>query len=201
MIKFLGKLSHLKYNYLTRKFNRVKIIAGLGNPETKYEQTRHNAGFLAVDYFIKDREVIECQSKFNAKICEFHEAGEKVFLVKPQSYMNRSGEVMREICAFYKIDVGTDLLVLHDEVDLPFGTIREAFGSGAAGHNGVQNIIDELGTKDFARTRIGVESRAADSPIETDVFVLQKFSDEELHTLEEKVFPETNQLINKFLQK
>ncbi len=179
----------------------MKIIVGLGNPGNRYELTRHNAGFLAIDYFLKDRDAITCQSKFNAQVCEYHENGMKVFFVKPQSYMNLSGEVIREIAAFYKIDVTTDLLVIHDDKDLVFGQIKSGSGSGAGGHNGVQNTIDELGTKDFARIRIGVEAREPDSPLPTDEFVLQKFTDEELAQLKEKVFPETNKLIEAFLQK
>lgn len=178
----------------------MKIIVGLGNPGSKYEQTRHNAGFLALDFFMKDRDVIACQSKFDAQICEYHEGGEKIFLVKPQSFMNLSGKVVQEICSFYKIDTTKNLLIIHDEVDLPFESLREAHGNGAAGHNGVQNIIDELGSKDFARIRIGVESRDPGSPLPTDEFVLQKFSEDELEVLHSKIFPETNQLIEKFLQ-
>ncbi|HMQ01800.1 MAG TPA: aminoacyl-tRNA hydrolase [Candidatus Doudnabacteria bacterium] len=194
----------------------MKIVVGLGNPGTKYEQTRHNAGFLALDFFMKDRDVIACQSKFKAQICEYQftpvpsltrKGGDevagvvKVFLVKPQNYMNLSGQVVREITSFYKVDFSKDLLVIHDEVDLPFGTLRETNSSSAAGHNGVQNLIDELGTKNFARIRIGVESREQNSPLPTDEFVLQKFTGEELKTLPEKVFPEVNKLIDKFLQR
>lgn len=177
----------------------MKIITGLGNPGNKYEQTRHNAGFLALDFFMRGRDVIACQSKFDAQICEYHESGEKIFLVKPQSFMNLSGKVVKEITSFYKVDVTKNLLVIHDEVDLPFETIREAHGNGAAGHNGVQNIIDELGSKDFARIRIGVESRDPGSPLPTDEFVLQKFSTDELDILDTKIFPEVNQLIQKFI--
>ncbi|HMR55562.1 MAG TPA: aminoacyl-tRNA hydrolase, partial [Candidatus Doudnabacteria bacterium] len=82
----------------------MKLIVGLGNPGNKYELTRHNLGFLAVDYFLKSRDAITCQSKFNAQVCEYHENGVKVFFVKPQSYMNLSGEVIREITSFYKVD-------------------------------------------------------------------------------------------------
>jgi peptidyl-tRNA hydrolase, PTH1 family len=178
----------------------MKLIIGLGNPGKQYEKTRHNAGFLAVDYFLRDREAIACQSKFNAQICEYHENGVKVLFVKPQSFMNLSGEVVREILAFYKIDHANDILVIHDEKDLLFGTVKEAFASGSAGHNGVQNIIDELGTKDFARLRIGVESREEGSPLPTDVFVLQQFADDELDKLEKEVFPGTNKLIEAFIK-
>lgn len=179
----------------------MKLIVGLGNPGNKYEQTRHNAGFMAVDFFLQNLQAISCQSKFNAQICEYHEDGNKIFFVKPQSFMNLSGEVVTEIIQFYKINPSVNLLVLHDEVDLPFGTIREAKDSGAAGHNGVQNIIDELGTKDFARIRIGVESREENSPLPTDVFVLNKFNADELKQLHESILPETSKLIQNFIQK
>ncbi len=177
----------------------MKLIVGLGNPGKQYENTRHNAGFMAVDFFLSTRESINCQSKFNAQICEYHENGEKVFFIKPQSFMNLSGEVVREILAFYKLDHANDLLVLHDEKDLPFGTVKEAFASGSAGHNGVQNLIDELGTKDFARVRIGVESREPNSPLPTDVFVLQNFSNEELKNLHEEILPQTSKIIESFI--
>lgn len=178
----------------------MKLIVGLGNPGKKYENTRHNAGFLAVDFFLKDRVAITCQSKFNAQICEYHEDGEKVFFVKPQSFMNLSGEVVREILSFYKLDHANDLLVLHDEVDLPLGKIKEGFASSAAGHNGVQNIIDEIGTKDFARVRIGVESRASRTDLPTDIFVLQQFTDDELTKLNTDIFQQTNKLITTFIK-
>ena len=178
----------------------MKLIVGLGNPGAQYENTRHNAGFLAVDFFLKDHAAITCQSKFNAQICEYHEDGEKVFFVKPQSFMNLSGEVVREILSFYKLDHANDLLVLHDEKDLPFSTVKEGFASGSAGHNGVRNIIDELGTKDFARVRIGVESREVGSPIPTDVFVLQRFTDGELEKLNTDIFSQTNKLIAAFIK-
>lgn len=178
----------------------MKIIVGLGNPGKQYEHTRHNAGFLAVDFFLKSHQAITCQSKFNAQICEFHEDGVKVFFVKPQSFMNLSGEVVSEIANFYKIDIASDLLVIHDDKDLEFGKIKTTEGSGSAGQNGVQNIIDQLGTKDFHRIRIGVESRESNSPIETADFVLQRFTMEELEQLEKNILPETEELIEKFLK-
>ena len=178
----------------------MKLIVGLGNPGNQYEQTRHNAGFLAIDFFLREHPAITCSSRFDAMICEYHEDGKKVFFIKPQNFMNLSGGVVRQIAAFYKVDHANDLLVLHDEVDLPFGTVKEGFASGSAGHNGVQNIIDELGTKDFARVRIGVETREENSPLPTDVFVLNKFEKDELQQLEEKVFPKTNELIAAFIK-
>lgn len=179
----------------------MKIIVGLGNPGTKYETTRHNAGFMAVDFFLESRGSINCQSKFDAQICEYHEDGNKILFVKPQSFMNLSGEVVSEIINFYKVDPVQDLLVIHDEVDLPFGSTRESRDSGAAGHNGVQNIIDILGTKNFARLRVGVENREPGSPIPTDVFVLGKFTSYEIDKLKQEVLPECKNIIEKFIQK
>lgn len=178
----------------------MKLIAGLGNPGKQYEHTRHNAGFLAIDHFLKTHDAITCASKFNAQICEYHQDGKKVFLVKPQNFMNLSGEVVRELVHFYKLDPTKDLLVLHDEVDLPLGTVREARDSGSAGHNGVKNIIDELGTKDFARVRIGVEARDSRGDLPTDAFVLQKFTTEELEGLESMILPGVNDLMEKFIK-
>ena len=179
----------------------MKIIVGLGNPGEKYINTRHNAGFLAVDYYLKDLGVINCQSKFNAQICELHTNGDKIFFIKPQTFMNNSGSAVREIIQFYKIDPSKDLLVIHDEKDLPFASIKTTESSGSAGHNGVQNIIDELGGQNFMRIRIGVESREPDSPIPTDVFVLQNFSEEEFKQFNEKVLPEVKTKIDEFLAK
>lgn len=178
----------------------MKLIIGLGNPGSKCEHTRHNAGFLAVDYFLRDKQVISCQSKFKAEICELHEGATKIFVVKPQTFMNLSGSAIRELCDFYKLDATQDLLVIHDEKDLPFGTIRYATDSSSAGHNGVQSIIDALGTKQFKRIRIGVESREPGSPIPTDVFVLQNFSPEELETLNKELLPEVYKHMQEFLQ-
>jgi PTH1 family peptidyl-tRNA hydrolase len=197
----------------------MKLIIGLGNPGKQYEKTRHNVGFMALDFYLRNKQVINCAGKFNAQICEMHEQyttpdhaggvvatsserrGEirKIFFVKPQAFMNLSGEVVREIADFYKIDVSKDILVIHDDKDLPFGTIRESKDSSSGGHNGVQNIIDELGTKDFSRVKIGVESREAESRIPTADFVLMNFKDEEMSVLDKEILPKVCGLIDRFL--
>jgi PTH1 family peptidyl-tRNA hydrolase len=184
----------------------MKLIVGLGNPGNKYTHTRHNAGFLAVDFFLKNLETINCKSSFSSQICEVHfhareanGAPVKTFFIKPQTYMNNSGEAVQAVCNFYKVDPKTDLLVLHDEKDLLFGTFKFTTGSRSAGHNGVGDIIEKLGTQDFARIRIGVETRVSGDPTPTDAFVLQNFSEEELHTLNTKIFPETDKLIEQFI--
>ncbi len=156
----------------------MKLIIGLGNPGKEYERNRHNAGYMALDFILRGDQAISCTSKFDAKICELHQR-EKVFFVYPETFMNNSGKAVKQIMDFYKIEP-KDILVLHDEVDLPLGTIKFADNSGHAGHNGVASIIDELGTQQFNRIRIGVETRQDKTIPPTDAFVLQDFSDEEL---------------------
>jgi peptidyl-tRNA hydrolase, PTH1 family len=179
----------------------MKFVIGLGNPGEKYQTTRHNAGFLAIDFYLRDKQPIACASKFAATICELHyPGGTKVYFVKPQSFMNKSGEVVRDLLSFYKADPRTDMLVLHDEKDLPLGVLRPTDNSSSAGHNGVQNIIDLLGSQNFPRLRIGVETRPPGSPIPTDVFVLQNFTPEELARMNEEILPEVSRHIESFIQ-
>jgi peptidyl-tRNA hydrolase, PTH1 family len=162
----------------------MQIVVGLGNPGKEYEKTRHNAGFIALDNIRNkyNRDGVCSRSKFQAHIYELIIDGTKHLLVYPQTFMNLSGKAVREIMDFYKL-TPKDILVLHDEVDLPVGTIKFTESSGHAGHNGIKSLIEELGTQDFRRIRIGVESREGDSKIPTDAFVLQPFTEEELKTI------------------
>ena len=178
----------------------MKLIIGLGNPGKQYELTRHNAGFLALDYFLKNKETIACQSKFDAQICEYHEGSEKIFIVKPQTFMNNSGSAVKEILEYYKLNAKTDLLVIHDEVDLPLGNLKTTNDSSAAGHNGVQDIFDELNTKNIHRVRVGIETRDSREDLPTDAFVLQRFTGPEIHRLESEIFPKVNQHIEQFIK-
>lgn len=177
----------------------MKIIVGLGNPGDKYKLTRHNAGFLALDYYLSGKNVIKCQSKFKGYICEMHFHSTKTFFVKPQSFMNNSGEVVQEICNFYKINSTEDLLVVHDEIDLKFGYYKLAQDSGPAGHNGVKSIIEHLGSQNFARIRVGIESRQSRHESPTEDFVLQPFTKPELTQLDSEVFPKISEEIEKFI--
>ncbi|MFC1608894.1 aminoacyl-tRNA hydrolase [Patescibacteria group bacterium] len=172
----------------------MKIIIGLGNPGKEYQNNRHNIGFLILD---KIQEKFGFPSftfnkKFNAEISE--QSGEfnflekiglkkssKVILVKPQTFMNKSGDSVQKIMNFYKA-TPEDILVIHDDLDLLTGRSKISEGSSAAGHNGVQDIINRLGTKNFNRLRIGVELEAGreNRKIPGQKFVLQDFSEEEL---------------------
>jgi len=133
----------------------IRIVAGLGNPEDKYERTLHNAGFWFVDALArKYGGSFRYEKKFDADYCRVNLHGEDVWLVKPQSYMNNSGQPVRGLLDYYRLTVD-QLLVAHDEIDLPPGTTRLKEGGGHGGHNGLRDIIQHCGP-DFLRLRLGV---------------------------------------------
>jgi PTH1 family peptidyl-tRNA hydrolase len=133
----------------------VRIIVGLGNPEDRYERTLHNAGFWFADALArKFGGHFRYEKKFDAEICRVKIHGEDVWLVKPQSYMNHSGPPVRGMLEYYRLQPG-ELLVAHDEIDLPPGTVRIKEGGGHGGHNGIRDIISHCGA-DFLRLRLGV---------------------------------------------
>ncbi|RWZ51255.1 aminoacyl-tRNA hydrolase [Halobacillus fulvus] len=133
----------------------MKCIVGLGNPGKKYEQTRHNVGFMVIDELAKQNQWSLSQTKFRGLYTTEHVNGEKVLLLKPQTYMNLSGESLRAFMDYYEIDPD-DVLVVYDDLDLPPGKIRLRKKGGHGGHNGIRNIIDHLGTKEFKRLRVGI---------------------------------------------
>ena len=135
--------------------NSIRIIAGLGNPEDKYERTLHNAGFWFVDALAdKYGGSFRYEKKFDAEYCKINLHGQDVWLVKPQSYMNLSGGPIRGVIDYYRLKV-SELLVAHDEIDLPPGTTRLKMGGGHGGHNGLRDIIQHCGAE-FVRLRLGV---------------------------------------------
>ncbi len=134
---------------------QLSIIAGLGNPEEKYERTLHNAGFWFVDAVArKYGGSFRYEKKFDAEICKVGVAGEDVWLVKPQSWMNCSGGPVRAVLDYYRLNPKA-MLVAHDEIDLPPGTVRLKQGGGHGGHNGIRDVMQHCG-RDFMRLRIGV---------------------------------------------
>ena len=133
----------------------IRIIAGLGNPEDRYERTLHNAGFWFVDALArKYGGIFKYEKKFDADSCRVKMHGEDVWLVRPQSYMNNSGQPIRGLLDYYRLGVN-ELLVAHDEIDLPPGTVRLKEGGGHGGHNGLRDIVRHCGA-DFLRLRLGV---------------------------------------------
>ena len=136
------------------------IICGLGNPGKEYEQTRHNMGFLTMDVLAYKLGIDIRRLKFRSLIGEGRIGTEKVILVKPQTYMNNSGEALREIVAYYDIDP-QHLIVVYDDIDLPVGDLRLREKGSAGTHNGMRSIIGCIGTQDFPRIRIGTGDRPA----------------------------------------
>lgn len=155
----------------------MKIIVGLGNPGKKYELTRHNVGFMAIDRFAEEQN-INFQDKHKALIGTIHIEGQKVLLVKPQTYMNLSGESLSEIVNYYKIDL-EDILVVYDDIDIPLGKIRIRKKGSAGTHNGMRSIVSCLSSTEFPRMRLGIGK--GDIPLID--YVLQRFSDEELNVV------------------
>lgn len=178
----------------------MKLIIGLGNPGEKYKNTRHNVGFEFLDKLKQELDFpeFEFNKKFNAEISkdiyEIQDTKYEILLIKPQTFMNLSGVAVKSILDFYKLSPD-DILVIHDDKDIALGEYRLATDSSSAGHNGVQNIIDNLGTQNFKRIRIGV---GVETDLPSDVFVLQKFSDEELEIIK-KVLSDVLEEVKKSL--
>ena len=135
------------------------IIVGLGNPGKKYENTRHNMGFIAVDLLAEKYGIKVDKIKFNALVGEGRIAGQKVLLVKPQTYMNLSGQSVMEVMNFYKEDI-ENLIVIYDDIDIPTGTIRLRKKGSAGTHNGMRNIVYLLQEDGFPRIRVGIGSES-----------------------------------------
>jgi PTH1 family peptidyl-tRNA hydrolase len=135
--------------------SHLTIIAGLGNPEDRYAQTLHNAGFWFVDALAHAADTqFRYEKRFDAEVCKVAIAGEEVWLIKPQSYMNLSGGPVRSMLDYYRLKT-SELLVAHDEIDLPPGTVRLKKSGGHGGHNGLRDVIQHCG-QDFMRLRLGV---------------------------------------------
>lgn len=149
----------------------MKLIVGLGNPGKSYEKTRHNVGFMVLDKLIHDLN-LKTQTKFKGEIAQTTLNGETVLLLKPHTFMNLSGESVRLVKDFYKIE-DPDILVIYDDLDLPVGKLRLREKGSSGGHNGIKSIIAHLHHQDFKRIRIGIDK---DPLIVTADYVLGKFS-------------------------
>lgn len=136
----------------------MKLIVGLGNPGKEYENTRHNTGFLAMDELASLLNVSIKKRTFNALTEKVNVRGEQIVLMKPQTYMNNSGEAVGKAVRYYHLDPTKDVLVIYDDLDLPAGKIRLREKGSAGGHNGIKSIIAHLGTDSFCRIRVGIGS-------------------------------------------
>lgn len=164
-----------------------ELIVGLGNPEAKYDKTRHNIGFAAVDELAKIWQMpLKENKRFQGFFAEgVASGGHKVRLLKPLTYMNRSGQSVRAVTDWYKVSPQS-VLVIYDDMDLPVGRLRLRLSGSAGGHNGMKSIIAHLGRKDFPRLRIGIGK--SDGKKETISHVLGKFSPDESKTIEEILY-------------
>ena len=175
----------------------MKVIIAQGNPEDKYSNTRHNIGFLALDYFVNKLNLsYKTSTKFKALYCEKDLFNEKVLFVKPLTYYNNTGEAAHSIMNFYKLK-SSDFLVIHDELALDFLRVRVRLGGQDAGNNGIKSIIKAIGDK-FWRVRIGIQDNKL--RLNDNNFVLSKLSSEELLELKNRIFPELDQIIEDFIK-
>ena len=159
------------------------MIVGLGNPGSKYLLTRHNVGFMALDFFVKSMGAESAKPKSEAKAIttSFSVDGVPLLLVKPQTFMNLSGESVGELMRYYKIPL-EKILVVHDDLDQAFGSLRIKTSSGDGGHNGIKSLIEHLGTNEFPRVKIGI-GRPLNPEMEVANYVLQNFSKTEQTSL------------------
>ena len=160
------------------------IIVGLGNPGMRFTATRHNVGFEVVERLAYENNIKLNKKKHNAIIGQGVISGEKVLLVQPQTYMNLSGESIREILTFYKEDI-SNLIVIYDDACLDIGILRIRKKGSAGGHNGIKNIIANLGTNEFARIKVGVGAKSPEWDLKD--YVLSRFNDEEIKMIIESI--------------
>lgn len=174
----------------------MKIIVGLGNPGKKYDKTRHNAGFMVLDEIIKkqvarikNKELnnnleFKFNKKFNAEMCEY---SKEIFFVKPQTYMNNSGVSVNLLASYFKL-LNSDLIIIHDDMDLELGRIKIQFGGGSGGHHGIESIVSHIGSPDFIRVRLGVgRSKSAGVNDANIDFLLSRFRDDEVKLLQTEI--------------
>ena len=159
----------------------MRLLVGLGNPGKEYAQTRHNMGFMAVDEIVCRFSFTPWKKAFKGQTCSGEINGEKVILLKPETYMNLSGESVQEATHFYKLSPA-DVIVFHDELDLPVGKIKVKIGGSPAGHNGLKSIDNHIG-QDYMRVRIGINK---DTQIPTADYVLGKPSKEDFKILKQE---------------
>ena len=176
--------------------NDTILVVGLGNPEDKYKNTRHNIGFKVIDTIAHNHtfDDFKLNKKYNSLVSENNINDTKIILLKPQAYMNESGTAVHAISSFYKIPVNR-IVVIHDELSIEFGQIRTRIGGQSAGHNGIKSIINHLGT-DFGRIRIGIKNKHTPTD-NTSNFVLANFDKNESENIT-KVIAEASQISNEF---
>ena len=168
----------------------MKLIVGLGNPSKEYSNTRHNIGFMVIDKYLGD---VKFKEKFNGLFYEINSNGDKVIFIKPQTFMNNSGECVGKFVKYYNVN-NEDIMVIHDDLDINVGNIKFKINSSSGGHNGIKSIISHLGNNGFFRMKLGIKSNEKRDVID---FVLGKFSKSELELFD---FNKCNSAIDDFLK-
>ena len=176
----------------------MKIIVGLGNPGKEYDKTRHNIGWMFLDYFANKNNVDISKEKLDSKICEIKLNNEKIILAKPITYMNLSGNAVVKLKSWYKVE-DEDIIIIYDDIDINFGTIRFREKGSGGSHNGMKNIVQMLNTKQIPRIRIGIGGLKHEKQDLKD-FVLEKFRQNELNELND-IFGLVEEKLNDFLDK
>lgn len=176
----------------------MKIIVGLGNPGKEYDKTRHNIGWMFLDYFANKNNVDISKEKLDSKICEIKSNNEKIILAKPITYMNLSGNAVVKLKNWYKVE-DEDIIIIYDDIDINFGTIRFREKGSGGSHNGMKNIVQMLNTKQIPRIRIGIGGLKHEKQDLKD-FVLEKFRQNELNELND-IFGLVEEKLNDFLDK
>ena len=174
-------IRHLLQKLKTK--NRMKLIVGLGNPGNEYEKTRHNVGFLVIDRLCRELNVSLDKNKCKANYGIYFNRTDKIIIAKPMTYMNLSGQAVKSLMKYYDLDVD-DVIVVHDDLDLPLGRLRLRKSGSSGGQKGMGNIIDLLGTKDINRIRIGI---ANDKTLDTKDYVLGRFTKEDREIIDAAV--------------
>ena len=169
----------------------MKLIVGLGNPGIEYEKTRHNTGFLLIDSFCEKLGITLDKNKCKANYGIYHHNGEKIIVAKPQTYMNLSGMAVSSLMKFYDIPI-EDLIVVHDDLDLPTGKLRLRRKGSSGGQKGMGSIISQLGSQDINRIRVGISN---DRSRDTKDYVLSAFSKDELPLLRQALDKGSDALI------
>ena len=172
----------------------MKLIVALGNPGLKYEKTKHNTGFMALDHYLDEKGLRLDRDKFTALYAKEKVAGEDVIFMEPQTYMNESGRAVGAAAKFFKIDP-SDILVIHDDMDMPIAKLRIRAGGKSGGHNGIKSIIACLGTEKFNRLRIGIRHPDKQSVVS---WVLTPFNPDQQKELEAS-FAKVDQIIDDFI--
>ena len=177
----------------------MKIIIGLGNPGKEYDKTRHNVGWMFLDYLARKNGTEISKEKLDSKIAEVKINGEKIIFAKPLTFMNLSGNAVVKLKNWYKAQ-DEDIIIIYDDIDIDFGTIRYREKGSGGSHNGMKNIVQCLGTNEIQRIRIGIGGLRHERQDLKD-FVLERFTQEQIDKLEKDVFKLVDEKIDEFLDK